>query len=155
MERRILHFVTLLLTLVAVGGGAMRVAGAEGEKEKAFSFTEWTPKEEFEKFLRTKDVKNDAGKNYWDQGHWIQAVEFRWVDGKKEYRISIAESPKGKGFWWMWFLDMDEEFFQQRMKSLEADGFQMSSYHAAEDPAGKRVFAATWSKVAEKRVKGD
>jgi len=115
-------------------------------------FTEWMPRHLFKEFLDAKEKKGEEGKNFWDQGHWIQAVECKWELGWQMYRISIAESPKGKAVWWMWYLDMDEEYFEDRLTDLSKDGFRLVMVNKSVNPNGKKIFAATWQKIVKNRL---
>ena len=60
-------------------------------------FTPWMSLSELNAFMKTFDSKHPGERNYWDQGHWITAVDGRWHCGIPQYRIRYGDAPKGQG----------------------------------------------------------
>ena len=120
------------------------------QAEENPQFTDWMPNEFFNKFMDETGKKDAKGKNFWDRGHRLTAVECKWEDGWQYYRVAIGKSPKGKASWWMWYLGMDQKSFENRLGSLGKDGYQLVQMNVSESPSGIKSYAGVWHKVKEK-----
>ena len=109
-------------------------------------FTEWMPRKAFLEYLAERQDKGDTGKNFWDSGHWVDAVECEWKDGYQNYRVAIGTPPEGMGNSWYWYFDMNQEFFEKRLTDYSIKGFQMVWVNKSINPNGKEIFAAVWHK---------
>ena len=105
------------------------------------------PRAQFAEFLKQKETKDDQGQNFWNKGHWIDAVECKWEEGYQKYRIAFSPTPKDKAHWWFWYFDMDADFFEKRLTDYSTRGFQLVYYNKSVNPNGKEIFAAVWHKT--------
>jgi len=112
------------------------------------SFTKWMSHEELDQFLSQYDtVPPGNHPNYWDKGHWINAVEGRWHNGVPEYRISYGPVPKHKGLWWYWYLNQDQASFSRHVHELADQGFTLLDPNSFERPDDTRRYQGVWHKV--------
>jgi hypothetical protein len=123
------------------------------DQPQTSTFTDWMPRYKFLEYLDAKGKKGEDGKNYWDQGYWIDAVECKWEDGYQKYRIAVAPAPKGKPHWWLWYFDMSQDFFEKRLTENSIQGYQLVHVHKCLNPSDVTAYAAVWHKVDEGTVR--
>jgi hypothetical protein len=112
-------------------------------------FTPWMSKASLDQYLSQYDTTPPGGHpNYWDKGHWFNAVEGRWTNEGPQFRIRYGPTPKGVRYlWWYWDHDEDEKAFQTGSKRLAAEGFVLLDPNYFTRPDGTRHYQAVWQKV--------
>lgn len=125
------------------------VATADPNGEAASSgFTPWMSDPQLHDFMRQFDSDPPGHHpNYWDKGHWINAVEGRWHDGEIQYRITYGPVPPHRGLWWYWYLGIGEAHFNRLAKENAADGFTLLDANSFAMPDGTRRYQGVWHKV--------
>jgi hypothetical protein len=116
-------------------------------------FTPWMTGAELQKFCDDHDTNPPGGHpNFWDQGHWIDAVEGRWHDGIPEYRVRYSASPKGKGgyLWWYWYFNQDQQSFSSHVHELADQGFTLLDPNSFVRPDDTRRYQGVWHKIQTK-----
>jgi hypothetical protein len=140
--------ISIIGLLAAIGIPAFQKArniSLEKTHEVSSVQTEWMEANDFHALLK-KLEKKSAGKNYWDQGHWVNAVDGRTEAGAVQYKISYSTVPGHKGYTWYWWYDQNQESFNKHLKTLTDDGFILAHYQSFEDPDGIRKFQGVWHK---------
>jgi hypothetical protein len=139
--KRILTFAGILLGFIAIGIGICRLYADAG-------FTPWMSHGELDTFLAQFDTNPPGGHpNYWDRGHWINAVEGRWHDGIPQYRIRYGPVPSHKGLWWYWYLNQDQESFSSHVHEMADQGFTLLDPNSFSRPDDTRRYQGVWHKV--------
>jgi hypothetical protein len=110
-------------------------------------FTPWMSLSELNAFMKTFDSKHPGEPNYWDQGHWITAVEGRWHRGIPQYRIRYGDAP-GNGYWWYWYINQDKAGFNKKIHDYADDGFILAYWNKLRWPDGTWRYQAVWHKYA-------
>ena len=111
-------------------------------------FTSWMSLSELNAFMTTFDSKHPGEPSYWDQGHWITAVDGRWHCGIPQYRIRYGDAPKGQGFRWYWFINQDRGSFNHDIQRYTEDGFILGFYSRLRWPDGTFRYQGVWHKSA-------
>lgn len=138
--------VGLLLPLSGCKRGETKPADQEVAKESEGRFTDWLPRHLFNEFVMERDKAGADGKNYWEKGRCVEVIESRWTDGYQQYRVVIGPAPKDKTFRWVWYFDMEKEFFQKALRQFSMEGYRMVSVAHNTTPSGNDSFAAVWHK---------
>jgi hypothetical protein len=116
--------------------------GAHGE------FTPWMSLSEMNAFFESlEDNTPPGGKNYWDRGHWLNAVEGRWEAGIPQYRLSYGAVPESRAHWWFWYLNQDRESFDRLVHDLADDGCVLVQFNSYIRPGGSERFQGVWHKL--------
>ena len=111
-------------------------------------FTPWMAHDEFKEFQRQFDSTPPGGHpNYWDKGHWIDAVECRWNDGRIEYRISYGAVPPNRGRGWYWYLTQPPEDFDRHCQEFAAKGYTLVHTNSFTNGAGEVLYQGVWHKL--------
>src|SRR5688500_272799 len=95
---RFLSRILCVTSIFCVLTGGLR---AEAEKE----FTQWMSLSDFNAYMEGLDGEKPEGKNYWDRGNWVLAMEGRWEAGIPQYRFSYAPVPPRRAYWWLWYFN--------------------------------------------------
>ena len=111
-------------------------------------FTPWMTDPELHTFMSQFD-SNPPGHhpNYWDKGHWINAVEGRYHDGAIQFRITYGPVPKHKALWWYWYLGIGKDHFDSLAAEKAAAGFTLLDANSFPMPDGSRRYQGVWHKV--------
>lgn len=113
-------------------------------------WTPWMDMAQMGAFMAALDGDKPGGKNYWDRGHWITAVEGRWQDGKPEHRIRYAPTPKGKkAVTWYWWLNANQEEWAGHVEKYADSGFTLNHFSSYQRPDGRTIYDGVWHKVVE------
>jgi len=105
-------------------------------------FTPWLSPLALETYIRAKN--GGSRLDFWEQGHWIRAVEARWREGAPELRIAVAKIAPGQSFRWQYRFDMSEIEFTEAFRRLEGEGFRMVHSHVYLRPGGEKRHQAVW-----------
>jgi hypothetical protein len=112
------------------------------------AFTPWMTGPEVNTFLGQYDTVPPGGHpNYWDKGHWINAVEGRWHDGEVQFRITYGPVPKHRYLWWFWYLGINKSYFGNLAAKMAADNYQLLDSNSFTSPDGTERFQGVWHKV--------
>jgi len=107
-------------------------------------FTPWMSPLALDTYIRAKNRGNRG--NFWEQGHWIRAVEGRWHGDSHEFRIAIGTFAEGERFRWYYRIDMAEAEFVETRGRLEAEGYRLFQSHSYSRPDRTKRFQAVWRK---------
>ncbi len=116
--------------------------------QKNAGFTPWMSRPDLDHFLSQFDTTPPGGHpNYWDKGHWINAVEGRWHDGIPQYRIRYGPVPRHRDLWWYWYLNQPQDSFTAHVNQLADEGFVLLDPNFCVWPDGTRRYQGVWHKV--------
>lgn len=114
-------------------------------------FTPWMTGVELQKFCDAHDTTPPGGHpNFWDKGHWIDAVEGRWHDGVPQYRLRYGDSPKHCYLWWYWYFNQDQESFSRHVHEFADQGFTLLDPNSFRRPDDTRRYQGVWHKTQTK-----
>ena len=134
--------VTIVLNAAAADATRVENPGAE--------FTPWMDKSQMDAFMTELDGAKPGGKNFWDRGHWILAVEGRWQDGKPEHRIRYGAIPKGKrGILWYWWMNCNQEEWDGHVERYADAGLTLTHWTSYTRPDGRKIYDGVWHKVVD------
>lgn len=117
-----------------------------GEKD----FTPWMSSLALETYFRHKN-RGYKG-SFWGRGNWIRAIEGRWHEGAKEYRIALGLMSRPGELQWQYRLDMTEISFAEELAKAAEKGFSLAQSQAYRHPDGTRRYQAVWQQAAEAKV---
>jgi beta-lactamase regulating signal transducer with metallopeptidase domain len=116
-------------------------------------FTPWMSLSEMNRFLAQFDT-NPPGQhpNYWDQGHWMNAVEARWHEGIPEYRIRYGPTPKGYSCSWFWYVNLDQASFSKHVHELADRGYVLLDPNSYLRPDNSLRYEGVWHRASPKKT---
>jgi hypothetical protein len=110
--------------------------------------SEWMTLDDLNAWLESLDGDKPEGKNYWDRGHWMTAVEGRWKDGVPQYRVSHSPLPaERRASWWQWYINQDRQSFDSHVHRLADEGYALVQFNSYERPGGGERFQGVWHKL--------
>jgi hypothetical protein len=140
-------YILAALIVIAVGTASWT------EYEANKGFTPWMTGAELNKFCAGFDTTPPGGHpNFWDKGHWIDAVEGRWHEGVPQYRLKYSDSPHGSGryLWWYRYYNMDQQSYSRLVHELADQGFTLLDPNSFLRPDDSRRYQGVWHKVQTK-----
>ena len=137
MKKVLLGLVVLVLLFLGVGAWKCHEANK--------GFTPWMSSAELDKFLVQFDTNPPGGHpNYWDKGHWIDAVEARWHKGIPQYRIKYSAVPQGYNWEWYWYLNQDQKSFSHHVHEFADKGMVLLDPNSFLRPDDTRRYQGVW-----------
>ena len=116
-------------------------------------FTPWMSLAELNTWQKQFDTNPPGGHpNYWDQGHWMNAVEGRWHDGIPQYRVRYGPVPDGYDGAWYWFINQDQASFSSHVHELADAGFVLMDPNSFLRPDDTRRYQGVWHKLFKKKT---
>jgi hypothetical protein len=116
-------------------------------------FTKWMTYEEMDAFWKPLEAKGDDGRNYWDRGHWLTAVEGRWHDGRPQFRLRVDGVPGERPSGWWWWFNQDEASMNRHIHEYSDKHCTLVSFNVFEWPDGTKRYSGVWHK--RNKAKGD
>jgi hypothetical protein len=113
-------------------------------------FTPWMSSLALETYFRQKNRGYQG--SFWGRGNWIRAIEGRWHEGAKEYRIALGLMDRPGELQWQYRLDMTEISFAEELAKASGKGFNLAQSQAYRHPDGTRRYQAVWQQTAEAKV---
>jgi len=109
--------------------------------ENPSPLTAWMSLSDLNAYLEGLDGDKPEGKNFWDRGHWITAIEGRWEAGIPQYRVSYDAVPEARrAVWWQWYLNQDKQSFDAHVHQLADEGYTLVHGTATPAPAAPSAF---------------
>jgi hypothetical protein len=144
LSRRALRSASFLVALL------LSLSGARAEPPGQLS--EWLSLAELNAYLEKLDGEKIDGKNFWDRGNWLTAVEGRWEAGIPQYRISYDAVPaERRANWWQWFFNQDKTSFDQNVHRLADEGYTLVQSNSYVRPGGSERFQGVWHKLVPRK----
>ena len=145
MRMLMLGAAVLIVAALAAGGWNCYQANKD--------FTPWMSHAELDDFLKQFDTNPPGGHpNYWDKGHWINAVEARWHDGIPQYRIRYGETPQDFHCSWYWYLNQDQQSFSNHVHEFADQGYILLDPNSYLRPDDTRRYQGVWHRVNSRIV---
>ena len=115
-------------------------------------FTPWMSLAELNDWQKQFDTTPPGGHpNYWDQGHWMNAVEARWHEGIPQYRVRYGPVPEGYEAAWYWYINQDQASFSSHVHELADRGFVLMDPNSYLRPDDSRRYQGVWHKLFKKK----
>jgi hypothetical protein len=114
--------------------------------EPGKDFTPWMSLSDLNSYLEELDGDKPGGKNYWDRGNWIDAMEGRGETGIAQYRIRYSPVPPRRAYWWLWYFNHDRKSFDTQVHKLADEGFTLVHFNSYVRPGGEERFQGVWHK---------
>lgn len=131
------------------GSPASDQTGAPADKD----FTPWMSHAELDDYLKQFDTNPPGGHpNYWDKGHWINAVEGRWQDGIPQYRISYGDAANDHYYTWYWYLNQDQLSYSYHVHEFADKGFVLLDPNSFLRPDDTRRYQGVWHLIGPKKT---
>jgi len=124
------------------------IAGSVAWWQKNAGFTPWMSRPDLDHYLSQFDTTPPGGHpNYWDKGHWINAVEGRWHDNLPQYRIRYGPVPPHKHYAWYWYINQPQDSFTAHVNQMSENGFVLLDPNSCVWPDGTRRYQGVWHKL--------
>lgn len=113
-------------------------------------YTPWMSSLALETYFRQKN-RGYKG-SFWSRGNWIRAIEGRWHEGTREYRIALGTMSRPGEIQWQYRLDMTEISFTEELAKLGAKDFVLVQSQAYRYADGTKRYQAVWQQSTEANV---
>lgn len=113
-------------------------------------FTPWMSSLALDTYLRQKN-RGEQG-SYWARGHWIRAIEGRWHEGAREFRIALGMMERPGEVQWHYRIDLPEIAFAEELARMSAQEFQLAQSQACRHPDGSMRYQAVWQREGDAPV---
>ena len=108
-------------------------------------FTPWMSRPDLDQFMTRFASKAPGGHpDYWDKGHWIDAVEGRWHDGIPQYRIKYSAVPADCNGEWFWYINQGQDSFTDLVHKLADQGMVLLDPNSFLRPDNSRRYQGVW-----------
>jgi Bacterial tandem repeat domain 1 len=117
-------------------------------------FTPWMSLSELNQWQVQFDTTPPGGHpNYWDKGHWMNAVEARWHEGIPQYRVRYGPVPEGFDGAWYWYANLDQATFSAHVHELADKGFVLCDPNSYLRPDDSRRYQGVWHKLLPRKMR--
>jgi hypothetical protein len=113
-------------------------------------YTPWMSSLALETYFRQKN--RGYKDSFWARGNWIRAIEGRWHEGTREYRIALGTMSRPGEIQWQYRLDMTEISFAEELAILGAKDFVLVQSQAYRYADGTTRYQAVWQQSPEASV---
>jgi len=113
-------------------------------------YTPWMSSLALETYFRQKN-RGYKG-SFWARGNWIRAIEGRWHEGTREYRIALGTMNRPGEIQWQYRLDMTEISFAEELAKLAEKDFVLVQSQAYRFADGTKRYQAVWQQSAKANV---
>lgn len=113
-------------------------------------FTPWMSNLALDTYLRQKN-RGERG-SYWARGHWIRAIEGRWHEGAREFRVALGMMERPGEVQWHYRIDLTEIAFAEELARMSALEFQLAQSQACRHPDGSMRYQAVWQREGDAPV---
>jgi hypothetical protein len=113
-------------------------------------FTPWMSSLALDTYLRQKNRGYQG--SYWARGHWIRAIEGRWHEGAREFRIALGEMERPGEVQWHYRVDLTKIAFSEELARMSAKEFQLAQSQAYRHPDGSMRYQAVWQREGDAPV---
>jgi hypothetical protein len=107
-------------------------------------FTPWMSSLALDTYLRQKNRGYQG--SYWSRGHWIRAIEGRWHEGAREFRIALGKMERPGEVQWHYRIDLTEMAFAEELARMSAKEYQLAQSQAYRHPDGSMRYQAVWQR---------
>ncbi len=112
--------------------------------ESTGAFTAWMTPLALDTYIRQKN--KGYSESFWQRGHWITAVEGRWNNGSREFRIALDKVPDLNRWQWQYRVNQSSEDFVNTSKEFAEQGFELVQTQTFKDVDGSTKFQAVWQR---------
>jgi hypothetical protein len=107
-------------------------------------FTPWLSPLALDTYLRQKN--RGFKQSIWDRGHWIEAIEGRWSEGRHEFRIAFDTIPDRERYQWYYRIDQTSEEYRDTLHRLRREGYTLVQSQAYERPDKSKRYQGVWQR---------
>ncbi|MDF1825502.1 MAG: hypothetical protein P1U68_12720 [Verrucomicrobiales bacterium] len=112
--------------------------------EATGSFTAWMTPLALDTYIRQKN--RGYSESFWQRGHWITAIEGRWANGSREFRISLDKIPDLNRWQWQYRVNQSADEFVNTSREFADQGFELVQTQTFSEPDGDTKFQAVWQR---------
>lgn len=94
--------------------------------------TPWMSPLSLDTYIRQKN--RGFRESFWDRGHWIEAIEGRWHEGRRQFRIAFDTIPDRERFQWYCRIDQTEAEYRDTLSRLRREGYTLVQGQVYERP---------------------
>lgn len=105
-------------------------------------FTAWMTPLALDTYIRHRN--RGYSESFWERGHWITAVEGRWENGIREFRISFDQIPDRQRWQWQYRVNHTAAEFVQASREFSAQGYQLIQSQSFREPSGDPRYQGVW-----------
>lgn len=128
-----------------------RVVERPGLSER--DFTPWMSPLALDTYIRQKNRGHRGG--FWTRGNWIRAIEGRWREGEREFRIALGTMDRPGEIDWNYRLDLTEAAFAEALDRFIGEGYALVQSQAYRHPDGRLRYQAVWQRDDPAEVAGN
>lgn len=107
-------------------------------------FTPWMTPLVLDTYIRQKNRGHRGG--FWTRGNWIRAIEGRWREGEREFRIALGTMDRPGEIDWNYRLDLTEAAFAEALTRFGSQGYALVQSQAYRHPDGALRYQAVWQR---------
>lgn len=105
-------------------------------------FTAWMTPLALDTYIRHRN--RGYSESFWERGHWITAVEGRWENGIREFRISFDQIPDRSRWQWQYRVNHTAAEFVQASREFSALGYKLVQSQTFREPSGAPRYQGVW-----------
>lgn len=120
----------------------LKTAETVAEPIKKKGFTPWMEPLALDTYIRAKST--GSGKTFWESGHWITAVEGRWNNGTREFRIAYDEIPEIETWQWRYKVNQSQKEFATSVTEMVDQGYTLVQTQTFRQPDGEHRYQGVW-----------
>lgn len=120
----------------------LKTAATVAEPIQKKGFTPWMEPLALDTYIRAKS--SGSGKTFWESGHWITAVEGRWNDGTREFRIAYDEIPEIETWQWRYKVNQSQKEFATSVTEMVDQGYTLVQTQTFRQPDGEHRYQGVW-----------
>ncbi len=115
-------------------------------------FTPWMSPLALDTYLRQKN-RGQQG-SFWSRGNWIRAIEGRWHNGGREFRIALGTMARPGEIDWQYRLDLTQAAFAEEFTRFGGQGYTLVQSQAYRSGDGSLRYQAVWWREDTAEVAG-
>ena len=120
----------------------LKTAEAVVAPAKEKGFTPWMEPLALDTYIRSKSTA--TGKTFWESGHWITAVEGRWKNGTREFRIAYDQIPEIETWQWRYKVNQSQLEFATSVTEMVDQGYTLVQTQTFRQPDGDHRYQGVW-----------
>lgn len=107
-------------------------------------FTPWMAPLALDTYIRQKN--RGFTESFWNRGHWIEAIEGRWFEGRHQFRIAFETIPDRERFQWYYRIDQTEAEYRDTLSRLRREGYTLVQGQVYERPDKTKRYQGVWQR---------
>lgn len=125
-----------------IGNQLPKTAETTTKPKAEINFTLWMAPLALDNYIRAKTDRN--GRTFWENGHWITAVEGRWNNNRREFRIAYDTIPEIETWQWRYKVNQSQTEFALSVTEMVEKGYTLVQTQTFRQPGGDQRYQGVW-----------